>query len=75
MTRSRAFNRFNRLTAKRRRKSLRDEIPNLRTEEITVKAPINNSQRLRSKAFDCYYRLVGISLGKQSLVFRAFTTV
>ncbi len=50
MKRSRAFNRFNRFTAKRRRNALRSDIPCMSEEFSKVSEPIDQSQGLREKA-------------------------
>ncbi len=49
MTRSRAENRSNRFTAKRKRRSLRAVLPALQADSMTQKT-IDHSQRMREKA-------------------------
>ena len=49
MTRSRAFNRFNRLNAKRRRHTLRSEVPGLQYHYEVVAKKIDYSQELLKK--------------------------
>ncbi len=50
MKRSRAFNRFNRFTAKRRRNDLRSDVPCMSEEFTKASRPIDQSQELREKA-------------------------
>ncbi len=52
MTRSRAFNRFHRFTAKRRRKALRASLPIEEKEFAKASTPIDNSQKLRQQAWE-----------------------
>ncbi len=51
MARSRAFNRFNRFTAKRRRKALRSEVLSVRDEIGKGDELIDHSQELRQQEF------------------------
>ena len=50
MTRSRALNRFKRFTAKRKRRSLRSDIPNLRENNHHLPKQSNHSDQLREQA-------------------------
>ena len=50
MSRSRAFNRTNRLNAKKRRKSLRSAIPCLQEGSLKDKNSIDNSKELLKQA-------------------------
>ncbi len=52
MTRSRSFNRSNRLNAKRRRSALRSLIPNLQDDSRKLPKPIDHSQNLIIRATD-----------------------
>ncbi|WP_320677066.1 hypothetical protein [Prochlorococcus sp. MIT 1300] len=52
MTRSRAFNRFHRFTAKRRRKALRAALPIQETEYGKAASSIDNSEKLRRRAWE-----------------------
>tara|TARA_B100001964_G_C14160018_1_gene566203 strand:- start:75 stop:275 length:201 start_codon:yes stop_codon:yes gene_type:complete len=50
MTRSRAFNRFHRFTAKKRRRSLLAAVPNLQDEVPQGSKEVNHSEELRQRA-------------------------
>ncbi len=50
MTRSRASNRFNRFTAKKRRQSLRSSVPELTEDTPKGQTPNNLSHKLREEA-------------------------
>tara|TARA_Y100001968_G_scaffold328358_1_gene375359 strand:+ start:1073 stop:1276 length:204 start_codon:yes stop_codon:yes gene_type:complete len=50
MSRSRALNRFNRFTAKKRRRALRSEVPSLRGEEFCMNRQIDHSESLKDEA-------------------------
>ena len=52
MSRSRALNRTNRLTAKKRRRALRSAVPNLSPEVTRMTEPHDHSEDLRQKALD-----------------------
>ena len=52
MTRSRALNRFNRFTAKRRRRSLRSEVPSMRDNANRIIKPINHADNLKDQAVE-----------------------
>lgn len=60
MTRSRAFNRFHRFTAKRRRHALRAAIPALNTETNQGTSSIDHSQALLKRAWqkDLMFELI-----------------
>ncbi len=51
MTRSRAFNRFHRFTAKKRRCSLRAAVPNLQDDVRPGREAVNHSEELRQRAW------------------------
>ncbi len=52
MSRSRALNRFNRFTAKRRRRALRSDVPSLREDFHRESLPVDHSEDLLEKACD-----------------------
>ncbi len=49
MSRSRALNRFHRFTAKRRRRSLRSEVPTLRENAPRMAKPNNHALELKDQ--------------------------
>ena len=51
MTRSRAFNRFHRFSAKKRRRSLRAAVPNLQDVARSGNEAVNHSEELRQRAW------------------------
>jgi hypothetical protein len=52
MTRSRAFNRFHRWTAKQRRRNLRASLPEERLEAFPLPARVRTSGELRCNAWE-----------------------
>ena len=52
MSRSRAVNRTNRFTAKKRRRALRSAVPNLSQETQVMAAPPDHLEDLKDKALD-----------------------
>ena len=52
MQRSRALNRFKRFTAKRKRRSLRAEVPSLSENAPRIIKPLNHVDQLREKAIE-----------------------
>ena len=51
MTRSRAFNRFHRFTAKKRRLSLRAAVPNLQDDVPSGNEAVNHREELNQRAW------------------------
>ena len=50
MSRSRALNRFNRFTAKRRRRNLRSDVPSFREDHLKSAKPFDHSDQLVEQA-------------------------